>query len=295
MDDNPGQAENEKSFCWEQIVKTNRMFRISHVFAPRTNMPKLLPLYALFSSVEQICTGVSDEDLARSRLSWWRTECLDKSMDESNHPVLRELVRSGAAQDLRKDSIAQLIEQAGARLNAGPLDDMEDLKRTCRELHRPQLELELSLSGLDEVLGFDPELTAHSGLLQLIRESAGLAGQGRYWWLPLNLLARHGISRDEVANHSNSEPGGKLLAEILKTGSVWGRGPDNLPAGGVGKLSQARHYFVITDLYARKLRQLERSSPDSYPAVLNGFRLADLFAAWGSARRIARILRQYPG
>ena len=69
---------NDRHFCWEQVGKSNRVFRISQVFAPRHCAEKLLPLYALFSAVEQICSSISDEDVARSKLNWWRIECLQK-------------------------------------------------------------------------------------------------------------------------------------------------------------------------------------------------------------------------
>lgn len=284
----PGRVETDQSFCWEQVVKTNRIFRISHVFAPRACAEKLLPLYALFSSVEQLCGGISEEDVARSKLNWWRSECLYKAIAESSHPVLRELARTGAAQDLSADGIAHLFDSSEERLTARAPADLEELKEICLKVHRPQLELELSLSGQHEIPKFNPDWSAHCGLLQLIRESSGAGGQGRYWWLPLNLLARHGVSRDEVLSCSNKEPGGQLLHEILEAGNGWSEAQNDQSPVSAGDHPHARHYFVMADLNSRKLKQLARTSPDSYLAVLNGFRLTDLFGAWASARRFRR-------
>ena len=100
--------DNDRQFCWEQVVKTNRVFRISQVFAPRHCAEKLLPLYALFSAIEQICSSASDEDVARSKLNWWRQECLQTEAAKSRHPVMKELSRTGALNDLRRDSLLHL-------------------------------------------------------------------------------------------------------------------------------------------------------------------------------------------
>ena len=69
----------------------------------------------------------------------------------------------------------------------------------CVELHRPQLDLELGISGLKgSKLELEPGLLARNGLLQLIRESVYRKEQGGFWWIPLNLLARHGVSREDI-------------------------------------------------------------------------------------------------
>ena len=93
---------NDRHFCLEQVGKSNRLFRISQVFAPRHCAEKLLPLYALFSVVEQICSNISDEDVAHSKLNWWRNECLQNIPADSRHPVMKELSRTGALDDLRR-------------------------------------------------------------------------------------------------------------------------------------------------------------------------------------------------
>jgi len=190
---------NDRQFCWEQVGKSNRVFRISQVFASRHCAEKLLPLYALFSAVEQICSSISDEDVARAKLNWWRIECLQKIPNESGHPVMKELNRSGAMSDLRWESIASLLDGVESRLYASAPPDVEALKGMCIELHRPQLELELGISGLKRsTLEFEPGLLARNGMLQLIRESVYRKEQGGFWWIPLNLLARHGVSREDI-------------------------------------------------------------------------------------------------
>jgi len=132
---------NEVRFCWEQVLRTNRLFRISLVFVPADRARQLLPLYALFGAVEEISSKHSDEDLARRQFDWWREECARLESQGSEHPILRELCDSGAYQAIRKDRLAQLFDDAESRLDPQAPSDMDGLKSLCGNLIQPQFQL----------------------------------------------------------------------------------------------------------------------------------------------------------
>ena len=101
------QAEtNERRFCWEQVLRTNRLFRISRVFAPASHSDRLLPLYALFGAVEELCSEHSDEDIARRKLDWWRNETQRMHVRGSDHPILRDSASSYKCSRLSLRSIS---------------------------------------------------------------------------------------------------------------------------------------------------------------------------------------------
>jgi phytoene synthase len=281
------EKNNDRMFCWEQVVKTNQAFRISRVFAPRHCADKLLPVYAFFSVVEQICTNISDEEIARSKLNWWRIECLHKEPGESQHPVLKELNRTGAGNDLRREGIAQLLDGAESRLDASAPSEMESLQGMCIALQQPQAELEIGVSGLQgSALEFDRRLLARSGLLQLIRESVHRKERGSFWWIPLSLMARHGVSRDDILAKPRSRAVAGLLAELFTAGESWGGDPAVRSGGGAADYSKARHLFAINGLYSRKLKRLKNMTPDLFAGELGRLGPADLFEAWKSVRRL---------
>jgi phytoene synthase len=277
---------NDGLFCWEQILRTNRLFRISQIFAPRSCADKLLPVYALFSTVEQICSDISDEDVALSKLNWWRIECLQKEPAGSGHPVMKELHRTGALNELRRESVAQLLDGAESRLNANAPPDMETLRGICIELHRPQIEMEMGVSGLEgSTPDFKPGHLARNGLLQLIRESVHRTDQAGFWWLPLNVLARHGVRRDDLTRDPHSGAVADLLAEIIAAGESWGGESDGPSGSGAVDFSPARHVLAINGLYSRKLKCLADITPDLFAEELGRLGPADLFEAWKCARR----------
>jgi phytoene/squalene synthetase len=280
---------NEVRFCWEQVLRTNRLFRISTVFAPTDRARQLLPLYALFGAVEEISSKHSDEDLARRKLDWWRQECAGLENQGSEHPILRQLVDSGAYQAIRKDSLAQLFDDAESRLDPRAPSDIDGLKSLCSKLIQPQFELELSLSGeKPESMPSLDGLGAVSGLAQLLRESCRSRRPAGYWWLPLSLMARHGVSRTDIGRDHRPDPAATAVFADLLGGCLDGNAaPGSAVSGSQQEVAAARHLFVLGELQASALRRLQPSQPGRFAADLTRVGLPQLYRAWKSARNIA--------
>lgn len=286
MTANHSEVENNRLYCWEQVYRTNRLFRVSRVFAPRDCAERLLPLYGLFSVVEQICSRQTDDEVASGKLNWWRNECLQNGWAKSQHPLVKEMSRTGASEHLKAESLKLLFDGAGRRLSATPPKDMETLKSLCIEVYVPQLELELTVSAPKlSASHFDPGLLARNGALQLFRESMQGEGQGCFWWAPLNLLARYGIGRDEIRNRPDGPEVKRFWAEVLQEFCAWGSGAHESPEEKALDFSPARHVFAISGLYTRKLQSLASVSPAEYSVELTRLRPADLVEAWKRARR----------
>lgn len=280
---------NEVRFCWEQVLRTNRLFRISTVFAPADRARQLLPLHALFGAVEEISSKHSDEDLARRKLDWWRQECARLENQGSEHPILRELLDSGAYQAMRKDSLAQLFDDAESRLDPRPPPDVDGLKSLCSTMTQPQFELELSLSGeKPDKLPFLDGLAAVSGLAQLLRESCNGRRPAGYWWVPLSLMARHGVSRTDIGHRHQPHPSAQaVFADLLGDCLDWNEARESAGFGSRQAVAAARHLFVLGELQTAALRRLQPSEPGRFAADLTRVGLPQLYRAWKSARTIA--------
>jgi phytoene/squalene synthetase len=192
--------------------------------------------------------------------------------------VLRELQSTGAADQLELCDLAHLFAGAESRLDAlAPVDDSE-MESLCLGISQSQIELEKRVCGA----GSDSQLltagdAARNGLLQLLREH-------RSWWLPLNLLARHGLSRASINDPSQAESVSELFGELLAAAEEWG-GKQAAPSTPDPQL---RHLFVLSSLNSRKLRALKKRQPAAYDAELDRLRPSDVFAAWKLARNFNR-------
>lgn len=285
-----GKRSNEQLLCWEQVAKTNRLFRVSYAFAPSEHAPKLLPLYALFSVVEEACSRYSDEYVARSKLAWWRQECLGRDPGKNSHPIIKELSRNARLGPREQRCMARLLEDAEDRLDAVAPATLDELWRRCTSVSQPQLELELSLCGVEEAgcAGKEDGLGVRSGLIQLLRESLRGPEASSYWWLPLELLARHGVSRAEVQGSPGSDSVRALFADILGWGDAFGAQPRPVGEDTNGRFDSVCHLLVLGGLQSRLLRRLKTGSPEQYPAEVDRTTLGDLYRAWKTARQLSR-------
>jgi len=287
----PGKFTNEQLFCWEQVDKTNRLFRVSHAFAPSDHRGKLLPLYALLSVVEEASSRFSEEQIARGKLAWWRQEILGRDPGSNSHPVIAELSRNARLGPRQIGCVERLLEDAESRLDEPPPASLEDLRRRCSKVSQPQMELELRLCGAEE-----PDMTgaaagqgARRGLLQLLRESLRAQETGAFWWLPLDLLARHGVSRAEVRRAPGAESAQAMFNDLLAEGLAWGEGRRPLRENNGGPADALSHLTVHGELQSRLLLRLQGRPAERYGAELGRATLADLYHAWKTARRVNRL------
>ena len=274
---------NERLFCWEQVARVNPLFRVSQPFAPAGQAERLLPLYALFSAVEQLCTQWSDAELARRKLDWWRSECLAGDPANSDHPILRELAKHSALPD--RGLLGPLLEGAAGRLDGVAPADGDGLEALCRETGLPQVRIELDALGEDPGGALATAPSARIGLAQLLRESMGQGRPNHFWWLPLNLLARHGISRAEVEQEVDGPVALALFSEILDQAGRW---KQPIVAAENSLPQAARHLAVHAHLQQRALDRLRGRPPSEYATALRKAGLAELLQAWRCARRVSR-------
>lgn len=281
--------QNERLFCWEQVQAANPLFRISRVFAPEGQAGRLLPLYALFAMLERLCWNRSDVEVARRKLDWWRAECLQGEFERSAHPVLKEFVVSGAFRSVDRGLLVPLFDSVDSRLDALPTADLAALERLCSSVAEPQLALELAVcTGGDAAASaaFAAHLP-HMGLAQLFRESARSAQDGRFWWLPLNLLARHGISRAQLEQDLDAPAGQALFDDILDCAQRWGEAAVQSNPGREARPA-ALHFVVSSQLQGCALQRLRKTRPSKYASALTRVGARELLQAWRVARRVSR-------
>lgn len=282
------EAHNDKLFCREQVLRTDPAFRMSHLFAQKTFQDRLLALYAFFSVIEQVCGTMSDESVAERTLAWWRVEMQAGEASPSSHPLVLELRRSGAADKMPSRLLKNLLDEAAYRIDAHAPASESEFEQLCLRTGLPLVELELAVCSVDEPdLATLRGLTARRGLMQLIRESLGQnAGRG-FWWLPLDLTARHGLARADMFTGEAADKAKLLMADILAIECFWE------PASMTDKTDISiikqgnRHLFVYDVLNERKLQSMNSSSPFNYLEELTKLGIGDLLACWRTARRFS--------
>lgn len=178
-----------------------------------------------------------------------------------------------------------MFDSVDSRLDAQPTADLAALERLCTSVAEPQLALELAICA-----GGDAPASAtlaahlpHMGLAQLFRESARSAQDGRFWWLPLNLLARHGISRVQLEQDLDAPAGRALFGDILDCAQQWGKAAAQSSPGREVRRA-AQHFVVSSQLQGCALHRLRNTRPTSYSSALTRVGARELLQAWKAAR-----------
>lgn len=277
---------NDSTFCWEQALKGNRLFAISHVFAAPSTRAALIPLYALFSALAQVVMGSQDETVVNNRLAWWFREALEQNPDKSSHPIFRELVRCGAAGKIQSDSLQRLLLDCRSRVERPSLPDVEAVEELCIQMGLAQVDLELDICGRASNYLDVRGLACRRGLIQLVRESALGEGQGAWWWLPLNLMARHGITRADIDGGLAGENTLLLFSEVVEAVFQSSGTAVHMPPGpGAG----LRHLYVMDALLTRKIGRLLSAGPQQIEGTFGRPGIVDAFTAWKAAVTFNRL------
>jgi len=279
--------QSDRLFCREQVLAVRPLFRVSCSYIPQEYYDGIMALHALFSVLEDTVSNYTDEAVARARLAWWQQELLGPESTNSQHPITRQLHRAVLINPDSLVNFGALIKCSLDRLEAGPTADTNALKTLCTRIGNSPMRLELRLAGEhgEETADMDALKTAN-GLVQLIRESNRGPSSG-YWWVPLSLLARYGISRSDLNAGCNPGPAKQLIMEICQLGLSWGQTGFQQHDGKKTEINRdvsQRHWRALSVLHLAQLRRLQKLPPYDSERVFSTTRLRDAWIAWSAAR-----------
>lgn len=272
------QAEH-RQYCEQLAQAGNPLFRLSRIFSGADDNA-LVSLHALFACIQQIGMSISDDDVARRKLQWWFEESRADQRRVSHHPVWREINRAGAGERIAQASLDRLLVSTQSRLERPAISDLEALELCSYESASPLVELEAAEAGLELDLSAVPRrLVVRRGLWLLICESFLPKGNGSPWWMPLNMLARAGLSRRDLESGSGRELFRELLTVLVEDQTFARPEYTDISEHPVA----ARHLFVLDSLIGQSLRRLPRAKSMAVGKL--GF--SGTIAAWRTARRFS--------
>lgn len=253
-------------------------FALALRFLTGPSAPSRIAFACLTFELEHAAFTIADATVAGAKLAWWAEELGRLHEGSPQHPLTRELLGHGASAVpivVWQDAIFAAMEQR----DAGPASDTETLLRGHLALYRP---LAVAESGCGHAI--DPEAAARAAAVsRAVRACATLESPipDGSLPLPLDLLARHGLSR-----HDLTIPGAARAAALHEyLAQLAGSGRGLLAERGLGVNRR-------TALAADRVRAL-RAARDAEPLArlqreLSRLPPSALWAAWRGAGRAAR-------
>lgn len=202
----------------EARVKTEDFDRwLSVLFAPADLRAPLHALYAFSLEIAGIRDRVSDALPGEVRFQWWREAIEGVGRGEvAGHPLAAALLDTIGRFGLPRGAFGALIEARCFDLYDDPMPTQGDLEGYCGETCSALIRL----ASIILSRGSDPggsECAGHAGvayaLTGLLRAFAWTCARGQMY-VPADLIARHGLSRDKMLQGPASAPIRAVLADM---------------------------------------------------------------------------------
>ncbi|MFG1349457.1 phytoene/squalene synthase family protein [Xanthobacter autotrophicus] len=276
------------AYCAEQVRAQDRDRFLAALFAPEDKRRHLFALYAFNLDVARVREVVREALPGEVRLAWWREVIEGQGRGEvEGHPVAAALLDTAERFALPRASLTALVDARIFDLYDDPMPTVADLEGYAGETASALLQLSaLVLS--PQASAATGDLSGHGGvaiaMTGLMRAFPIHAARGQCY-LPLDLLARHGIGRDEAVSGKVSPPLLAALAEF-RAEATRHLAAARAAAERLGPSVTIAAPYLPLALVAGDLKALARvNDPFGAVAGLSPFRRQ--FALWRGARRAA--------
>lgn len=259
----PAPPQDEGALVAAAVRQADKDRFFATLLVPEPARQAVMALYAFSAEVARVREVVSDPLPGEMRCQWWRDAVAGEARgDVQAHPVAAALLAAVRRYRLPREPLLALIEARTFDLYDDAMPTMGDLEGYCGETSSALLRL-AALALADGAEPGDPDLPGHGGvayaLTGLMRALAWHASQGQVF-LPADLMARFGVTREDVLAGRDGE-GLRLLLRELR-----GRARDHL--GAARRLQGAapaavRPAFLPLALVEPYLRRMDR--PDYRP------------------------------
>jgi phytoene synthase len=174
--------------------------RVVAVFLPRTLRLRASAFGTLVHELERAAFHAREPQAAAAKLIWWRQELADAALGTASHPITQKLFADDAAREADPALWPALADGALTQLDAPGAGTLAALLEQLDPFYGAVARAESALLGADT--GNTEADAALWTFAHLLRELPRLAHPDRQLPLPLNLLARFGLTRADLAQPS---------------------------------------------------------------------------------------------
>ena len=208
-------------WCRNRLLVPGSSLSLTLPYAESELQDPILALRTVITEIASVPDEVSDPDVARRKLDWWR-----RGLEEQlPHPAITALLETGAYQALQLADFQRLITAVSFAIDPPRFERLEEWVSHCLALSAPSAMLEARLvenlsdssvprdKNTDQALS---ELAAASYQIRSVRDLVLDARHGR-WWLPLELQAEFQLNQVAVASSDPGDGLKSLIAHCMST------------------------------------------------------------------------------
>jgi phytoene synthase len=252
-------------YCQQKAARSGSSFYYSFLFLEPPRRRAITALYAFCREVDDVVDEVSDLDVARAKLAWWRTEVANLFAGHPQHPVTQALAPFTKAHGLDSARLNEIIDGMEMDLTRTRYADFEELKLYCHRVAGVVGQLSAAIFGYTNpsTLEYAENLGLAFQLTNIIRDVGEDARRGRVY-LPADELARHGLSAEDVLALKTSDKFRALMAfQADRAEGYYDKAmallaPEDRPGQRAGLIMAAIYRTLLEEIRDDGFRVLER-------------------------------------
>jgi len=270
-------------YCQDKTAKSGSSFYYSFLFLPEAQRKAITAVYAFCREVDDVVDECQDTDIARTKLSWWRTEIASTFEGKPSHPVCQALATITKDFNLPKEHFLEMIDGMEMDLEKNRYANFAELNLYCYRV--------ASVVGLmaAEIFGFKDRNTleyAHNlglafQLTNILRDVKEDAELGRLY-LPQDELVKFNLSEQDIFESRCSDNMKQLLDfQAKRANDYYNKAFSLLPESD--RYAQ-RTGIIMANIYRTVLHTIEKDSCQVLKQRTSLSPLRKLWIAWRTAR-----------
>lgn len=194
-----------QEYCQQKAAQSGSSFYYSFLFLPKEKRNAITALYAFCREVDDVVDECSDEQVARTKLQWWRTELKAMEAGTPSHPVTQALAPYIPIFALDVKHLLAIVDGMEMDLNQNRYLDFIALQKYCWHVAGVVGILSASIFGISQpqTREFAEKLGLAFQMTNIIRDVGEDARKGRIY-LPVNELQQFNVPASDILNARHS-------------------------------------------------------------------------------------------
>ena len=209
-------------YCSRRAAESGSSFYYSFRLLPPPRRSAITALYACCREVDDVVDEVSDPNVARVKLAWWRTEVDAIFTGSAQHPVAIALAKAVDRYGITRANLQTVIDGMQMDLEKVRYVDFAELETYCDNVAGVVGLMSATIFGYQDAstLVYARKLGVAFQLTNIIRDVGEDARRGRIY-LPQDELARFGVVPSDVLRARASPAFVELMRFQTERARAW--------------------------------------------------------------------------
>jgi 15-cis-phytoene synthase len=244
-------------YCQEKAARSGSSFYYSFLFLPSPRREAITAMYAFCREVDDVVDEVTDPNVARAKLGWWRAEVDNLFAGHPTHPVTQALQPVLELCGITRERMMLVIDGMEMDLVKHRYASFVELERYCYLVAGVVGELSAGIFGYEDerTLDYARHLGLAFQLTNIIRDVGEDARRDRIY-LPQEDLRRFGVSEEDLLNGKQSA----AFAEMMREQSRRARSEYAAAYAALAQRDRRsqRPGLIMASIYSALLEEIER-------------------------------------